>query len=102
MGIESPQLPLTNPSFLKYPEFEPGQHVLLRPRGRAKSYAFKARSTRPGIPGIIEGKAPGTKHTYVIRTNQDPPNNIINAKWYEFVPITKEEYQKAIKVPIFK
>jgi hypothetical protein len=102
MGIESPALPITNPSFLKYPEFEPGQYVLLRPRGRAKSYAFKARSTKPGIPGIIQRKAEGTKHTYIIQTNLKSPNNVINAKWYEFVPITKEEYEKAIKIPLFK
>jgi hypothetical protein len=102
MGIESPALPLANPSFLKYPEFEPGQHVLLRPRGRYKSLVFQARSNRPGVLGIIEGKAPGTKHTYIIKTVLNPPDNVINAKWYEFVPITKEEYEKAIKIPIYK
>jgi hypothetical protein len=101
MGIDSPCLPLRNPDFLKYPEFEPGQYVLLRPRGRYKSYKFKERANKPGIPGIIKNKAPGTKHTYIIETNQKPPNDKINAKWYEFVPISEEEYNKIVKLSAF-
>jgi hypothetical protein len=98
MGIESPSFPIRNPDFLEYPEFEPGQYVLLRPRGRYKSYKFKEGADTPGIPGIIKGKAPDTKRTYVIKTIEKPPNDEINAKWYEFVPITEEEYKKAVKL----
>jgi hypothetical protein len=100
MGLESPSFPLRNPDFLEYPEFEPGQHVLLRPRGRYKSYKFKEGADTPGMPGIIKSKYPGTKHTYIIETNEKPPNNEINAKWYEFVPITEKEYKKAVKLSL--
>ncbi|MCS7318060.1 MAG: hypothetical protein NZZ41_07145, partial [Candidatus Dojkabacteria bacterium] len=53
-----------------------------------------------GILGQIIKKP--TKSVYTIKTNLPSPNDEINAKWYEFIPITKEEYTKFKEMPLFK
>jgi len=93
-GIESPQLPLTN--YTQYPKFKIGQKVLLRPRGRYKSLTFQVRTLKQGIPGkIIAVPKP---NTYTIKTIN---NQEINAKWYEFIPLTEEMYNKITNIPLF-
>jgi hypothetical protein len=95
MGIESPSLPLFN--YTTYPRYKIGEYVILRPRGRYKSLVFQSRAHTPGLLGEIIAKP--TKNTYTIRTVQGEE---INAKPYEFIDITAEEFNKFKKMPIFK
>jgi len=93
-GIESPQLPLGK--YTQYPKFKVGQKVLLRPRGRKKSLTFQVRTLKQGIPGeIIYIPNP---NNYTIRTIN---NEEINAKWYEFIPLTDKQYNKITSIPLF-
>jgi hypothetical protein len=97
MGIESPNLPLNNTNKTIYPQFKIGAHVVLRPRGRYKSLAFQKKSDTPGQLGTIIDRP--TKNTYTIRTVQGEE---INAKPYEFITISKEDYNKFKDMPLFK
>jgi hypothetical protein len=102
-GIESPQLP--NVNFVKYPTFEVGQYVYLIPRGRKKSLEFQAKKFK-GIPGIITAKP--KENTYTVKTilkekiKGEVRDIVINAKWYEFIPISEEEFSRLKKMPLFK
>jgi hypothetical protein len=95
MGIESPNLPLSN--YTTYPKHKVGEYVLLRPRGRYKSLAFQARAHMPGILGEIIANP--LKNTYTIRTVQGEE---VNAKPYEFIVISEEEFNKFKKMPMYK
>jgi hypothetical protein len=97
MGIESPNLPLNNNYTTIYPKHKIGDYVILRPRGRYKSLTFQARADAPGMLGEIIANP--TRHTYTIRTLQGEE---INAKPYEFIIISEEDYNKFKKMPIFK
>jgi hypothetical protein len=97
MGIESPNLPLNNNYTTIYPQFKVGEYVVLRPRGRYKSLAFQKKSDTPGQLGMIIAKP--TKNTYTIRTVQGEE---INAKPYEFIIISEEDYNRFKKMPLFK
>jgi len=102
MGLESPQLPLAN--YVQYPKFKVGEKVLLRPRGRYKSLTFQVRRLKQGIPGEIINipnvlsDSHGKPNTYTIKTIN---NEEINAKWYEFIPLTEEQYNKITRIPLF-
>jgi len=97
MGIESPNLPLNNFNTTIYPTFKIGEHVVLRPRGRYKSLAFQKKTDIPGQLGTIIAKP--TKNTYTILTIQGEE---INAKPYEFIIISEEDYNKFKDMPLFK
>jgi hypothetical protein len=95
MGIESPNLPMAN--YTSYPKHNVGDYVLLRPRGRYKSLAFQARAHAPGILGEIIANP--IKNTYTIRTTDGEE---INAKPYEFIVLSPEEFNKFKKMPMYK
>jgi hypothetical protein len=95
MGIESPNLPMAN--YTSYPKHNVGDYVLLRPRGRYKSLVFQARAHTPGILGEIIANP--TKNTYTIRTVNGEE---INAKPYEFIALSAEEFNKFKKMPMYK
>jgi hypothetical protein len=101
--LESPQLP--NVNFVKYPSFEVGQHVYVIPRGRQKSLQFQAKKYK-GIPGIIIAKP--KENTYTVETilkekkKGEQRNIVINTKWYEFIPISEEQFNKLKKMPLYK
>jgi hypothetical protein len=97
MGIESPNLPLNNSYTTSYPKHKVGEYVILRPRGRYKSLAFQARAYTPGILGEIIANP--LRNTYTIRTIQ---GDEINAKPYEFIVISEEEFNKFKNMPIYK
>jgi hypothetical protein len=95
MGIESPNLPLFN--YTSYPKHNVGDYVLMRPRGRYKSLAFQARAHAPGTLGEIIANP--IKNTYTIRTIHGEE---INAKPYEFIVLSPEEFNKFKKMPMYK
>jgi hypothetical protein len=92
-GIEGSQR--LNVNLVSYPQFKEGQYVLLRPRGKKKSLVFQARSLQPGIVGTISRKD-GDTYTVVDRDGTE-----YYVKWYEFVPIKREEFEKLSRISIF-
>jgi hypothetical protein len=98
LGFEGANLPMTNT--VKYPEFHIGQYVYALPRGRYKSLEFQQKKLMKGIPGQIIARP--NKSVYTIKTYLKPPNNELNVKGYEFVPIAEEEFNKLKKMPLFK
>jgi hypothetical protein len=98
LGIEGANLLMTN--MIQYPEFQVGQYVYASPRGRYKSLQFQAKKMTTGILGQIIARP--TKSAYTIKTILSPPNDKINVKWYDFIPITEEEFNKLKKMPLFQ
>jgi hypothetical protein len=98
IGLEGANLPLDNN--IVYPDFHVGQYVYALPRGRYKSLKFQQKKIRRGVPGKIIARP--TKSVYTVRTNLKPPNDEMNLKWYEFVPISEEQFNKLKKMPLFK
>jgi hypothetical protein len=97
-GLEGANLPLGNK--IVYPEFEVGQYVYALPRGRYKSLKFQQKKLTRGIPGQIIARP--NKTVYTVKTDLKPPNDEMNLKWYEFVPISEKEFNKLKKMPLFK
>jgi hypothetical protein len=98
LGIEGMNLPMFNK--IKYPEFQVGQCVYALARGCYKSLEFRKKKIMKDIFGQIIARP--TKSVYTIKTDLEPPNDEMNWKWYEFIPITKEEFDKLKKMPLFK
>jgi hypothetical protein len=82
-----------------------GQPVYVIPRGRQKSLEFQAKKYK-GIPGIIIGRP--KENTYTVETilkekkTGEGKNVIMSVKWYEFIPISDEQFNKLKKMPLYK
>jgi hypothetical protein len=99
-GLDIAKLPISND--VEYPEYPVGQKVILRPRARLKGEiaAVLPKELRPGIPGEIVEKY--SRNTYKIKTTLGGKQEFVYAKWYEFIPITDETFEKLRGIKLFQ
>lgn len=91
-GIQLADTPVTNE--IEVPEYKVGQKVYLRPRARRPGEILKYFNIK-GLPGVIIEKIGKTKYEVEVVV---PGGKIENyyLKWFEFVPVSDELYNKLV------